>query len=125
MRALVVDDSRVMRSILRRILEGYGFEVTEAVTGSDGLVKLRAMSTPDVALVDWNMPELTGIEFVEQVREDVAYDSMAIMMVTTETELTQMERALAAGANEYLMKPFSAEALKDKLALLGFYEASV
>jgi two-component system, chemotaxis family, chemotaxis protein CheY len=125
MRALVVDDSRVMRSILRRILEGYGFEVTEAITGSDGLVKLRAMSTPDVALVDWNMPELTGIEFVEQVREDVAYDSMAIMMVTTETELTQMERALAAGANEYLMKPFSAEALKDKLALLGFYEASV
>ena len=124
MRALVIDDSRVMRNMLRRILEGYGFHVTEAVHGADAIKQLQAMPAPDVALVDWNMPEMTGIEFVEQVREDDTYDSMAILMVTTENEAAQMDRALAAGANEYLMKPFSPEGLKDKLAMLGFYEAS-
>lgn len=124
MRALVIDDSRVMRNMLRRILEGYGFQVAEAVHGADGLQQLQALPAPDVALVDWNMPEMTGIEFVEQVRGDDTYDSMAILMVTTETEAHQMDRALAAGANEYLMKPFSPEGLKEKLAMLGFYEAT-
>ena len=124
MRALVIDDSRVMRGVIRRILEPYGFEVLEAQHGADGLAKLRSMAVPDMAFVDWNMPEMTGIEFIEHVREEDKYDSMAIVMVTTETEAHQMERALEAGANEYLMKPFTAEALKEKLAVLGFYETT-
>jgi len=122
MRAIIIDDSRVMRGIIRRILSGYGFEVSEAGDGVDALHQLRGKEAPDLALVDWNMPEMTGIEFVGQIREDHDFDSMAIVMVTTESEASQMARALAAGANEYLMKPFTKEALQDKLAMLGFYE---
>jgi two-component system chemotaxis response regulator CheY len=120
--ALVIDDSRAMRGMLRRILEGYGFKVVEAGHGVDGLAQLQKIPTPDVALVDWNMPEMNGIDFVDRIREDANYDSMPILMVTTESETHQMDRALAAGANEYLMKPFTADGLRDKLAILGFYE---
>jgi two-component system chemotaxis response regulator CheY len=119
MRALVVDDSRAMRMIVSRLLQKVGFEVSFAEHGQAALQVLSAEAPFDVALVDWNMPVMTGIELVQAVRADRRYDAMRIMMVTTETEQEQVLRALESGANEYLMKPFSPEALVDKLALLG------
>jgi two-component system chemotaxis response regulator CheY len=119
-RALIVDDSRVMRSILRRSLEGRGFDVVEAGNGREALDRLAMMRIPDLALVDWNMPEMNGIELITELRQDKAYDAMLVMMVTTETETEQVQRALNAGANEYVMKPFSEDVLSDKLGLLGF-----
>jgi len=119
LRALVVDDSRSMRAILRRALEQCGFEVVEAVNGRDAVERLALMRIPDLTLVDWNMPEMTGIEFVINVRGDHSYDAMRIVMVTTETEVEQVQRALTAGANEYIMKPFTREVLVDKLTMLG------
>jgi two-component system chemotaxis response regulator CheY len=109
-----------MRTILRRNLESHGFDVIEAGNGREALERLTLMRIPDLALVDWNMPEMNGIELVTELRTDPSYDAMLVMMVTTETEPEQMQRALDAGANEYVMKPFSKEVLDDKLALLGF-----
>jgi two-component system, chemotaxis family, chemotaxis protein CheY len=120
MRALVVDDSTAMRSILRMILKQRGFEVIDAADGKKGLEALQLNGAVDVALFDWNMPEMTGIELLKKVREDRAFDSMRIMMVTTETEITEVQRALQQGADEYIMKPFSRDAVITKLAMLGF-----
>lgn len=120
MRALVIDDSRAMRSLLRRALHCAGFDVEEAVHGRDGLERLGAGGAPpDVVLVDWNMPEMNGLEFVEAVRADGRWADLRVLMVTAETEASQVERALVAGANEYLMKPFTNEALIEKLQGLG------
>lgn len=119
-RVIVIDDSRAMRSILRKNLMEVGCEVVaEAVHGADGLARLRELGPADLALVDWNMPEMNGFEFLCAVRGDHAFNSMRVVMVTTETELDQMTRALSAGANEYLMKPFTLDALREKLAILG------
>jgi two-component system, chemotaxis family, chemotaxis protein CheY len=120
MRALIVDDSKAMRMILKKTLTQCGFdEIDEAANGLEALAVLEDIEWADVVLVDWNMPEMSGIEFVERVRADSLYDDVPIVMVTTETEVTQMIRALEAGANEYVMKPFTAEALREKLDLLG------
>lgn len=119
MRALVVDDSAVIRTVLTRILAGMGFEVVSAVNGKDALAKLEVVQRPDLTLVDWNMPEMNGYEFIRAVRADGRWRDMPIMMVTTETEKEQVVRALAAGANEYLMKPFTPEMVQEKLAILG------
>jgi two-component system chemotaxis response regulator CheY len=118
-RALVVDDSRAMRLILARVLRERGCEVVEAGDGQEALVALSAGELPDVALVDWNMPVLNGLELVEAVRRDPAYQGMRIVMVTTESESSQVVRALEAGADEYLFKPFTPDAVVDKLAMLG------
>lgn len=119
MRALVVDDSAVIRTVLTRILAGLGFEVVSAVNGKEALEKLEVVKRPDLTLVDWNMPEMNGYEFIRAVRSDARWRDMPIMMVTTETEMEQVVRALAAGANEYLMKPFTPEMVQEKLAILG------
>ena len=119
MRALVLDDSRAMRMILGRILREVGFEVTEAADGREGLDMLTHMPLPDLALIDWNMPVMDGLTFVKEVRAVEAYTSMTLMMVTTESEQSQIVRALAAGAHEYVIKPFTSEAIVDKLNLLG------
>lgn len=119
MRAMVVDDSRAMRHMLGKMLKGLGFEVSEAGNGREGVERLREAGPFDLALVDWNMPEMNGYEFVCAVRSDRSYDEMRVMMVTTETEMEQVQKALAAGANEYVMKPFTPAALTEKLALLG------
>ena len=119
MRALVVDDSRATRTILRQILKEIGFEVSEAGHGREALERLKEIGTPDLALVDWNMPEMNGFEFVRAVRADHAYDSMRLMMVTTETEMEQVAKALEAGANEYVMKPFTKDVILEKLDFLG------
>jgi len=120
MKALVIDDSRAMRSILKKILKELDFESDEAGDGREGLVKLRAMVKPELILVDWNMPEMNGYDFVLAVRADPAYDDVKLVMVTTESEVKQVTRALDAGANEYVMKPFNSDILKDKLGLVGF-----
>ncbi|MGH2815486.1 MAG: response regulator [Actinomycetota bacterium] len=119
MRALILDDSRAMRMILRRIMHAAGFEVVEAADGRQGLDVLSAGPLPDVALIDWNMPGIDGLSFVKAVRDDPAYRQMTLMMVTTESEHDQVVRALAAGAHEYIIKPFTADAVVDKLELLG------
>jgi two-component system chemotaxis response regulator CheY len=119
MRVLILDDSRAMRMILRRIMHSAGFEVAEAADGRQGLDALAGGPLPDVALVDWNMPGIDGLGFVNAVRDNPDYRPMTLMMVTTESEHDQVVRALAAGAHEYIIKPFTADAIVDKLELLG------
>lgn len=119
MRALVIDDSRAMRMIISKILREDGFEVFEAQHGRDGLDKLTETGPLDLTLVDWNMPEMNGFEFLLAVRADQRFDSMRVMMVTTETEIEQMAQALEAGANEYVMKPFTRASIHEKLELMG------
>lgn len=116
---LVIDDSRTMRLILGRMLGDLGLEVTEATNGRDALAQLDAGLSPSVILVDWNMPEMTGIEFVEAVRRPPYESTAKVVMVTTETEVPQVRRALESGADEYVMKPFTSDAIIEKLQLLG------
>lgn len=120
MKALVVDDSKAMRMLLVRMLKGMGWETFEAGNGREAIDRLSEVGPTDLALVDWNMPEMNGYEFVQAARANHEYDDMRIMMVTTETEMEQMMMAIAAGANEYVMKPFTQEIIMDKLQLLGF-----
>ena len=120
MRALVIDDSRAIRLILGNIVKEIGFDVLEAGNGLEALEQLKnADSNIDLALVDWNMPEMNGYEFVCAVRKDSQYDDLLLMMVTTETEMSQVVKALEAGANEYLMKPFTKEMILEKLNVMG------
>lgn len=121
MRVLVIDDSRAIRMILKRSLGELGAEVVEAGHGVEALAKLDSGERFDLCLVDWNMPEMNGYEFVRAVRADKRWANMQLCMVTTETETAQVVKALDAGANEYIMKPFTKEALRDKLSLLGIF----
>jgi two-component system chemotaxis response regulator CheY len=122
MRALIVDDSRFVRGLLRRLLEERGIECEEATDGRAGLEQLRAGDSFDLALVDWNMPVMNGLEMLKQMRAE-GFAEVKVMMVTTEAENDFILRALDAGADEYLMKPFDDEALSEKLAMLGLVEA--
>ena len=119
MRALVIDDSRAMRRIVDGILTGLGYEVRQAGDGREALDVLGSGWVPDLATVDWNMPVMDGLQFVSAVRANPAWRAVTIMMVTSESEQTQIVKALAAGAHEYVIKPFTAEAMIEKLALLG------
>lgn len=119
MRALLVDDSRPIRRIESIILNELGFEITDVGNGKEALAVLESEPLPRVALVDWNMPEMDGLEFVKRVRDDERFAAMVIVMVTTETEIERVALALASGADEYLMKPFQKEHLTDKLRILG------
>ena len=123
MRALVVDDSRTMRAIVSQHLRELNFEVSEAASGLEALVSIRKIGPVDVVLVDWNMPEMSGVDFLKKIREEEAFQNVPVMMVTTESEQGQIVRALAAGAHEYLIKPFTGEALLEKLDLLGLCPA--
>ena len=125
MRAILIDDSRAMRMILKRTLTEMGFQCIEAGDGREALELLKASAAPpDLALVDWNMPNMDGYEFVCAIRTDPVYQSMKIMMVTTEVEMEQVSKALAAGADEYVMKPFSSDVIRDKINYLGFERAA-
>lgn len=119
MRALVVDDSRPIRRIESEILKELGFETFDAANGREALERLQQIERPDVVLVDWNMPEMDGLEFIKTVRKDARFSGLVMLMVTTEIETDQMLRALSAGADEYLMKPFQKDALIEKLRLVG------
>lgn len=119
MRALVIDDSKAIRLILGQMLKEMGFEVSSAGHGLEALERLKEVGKIDLALVDWNMPEMNGLEFVCAVRKEEKYNDMRLMMVTTETEMSQVIKALEAGANEYVMKPFTKEIIREKINLMG------
>jgi two-component system chemotaxis response regulator CheY len=121
-RALVVDDSRAVRMILAKTLKELGFEVCEAANGREALEIIEAEKTEvKLVLADWNMPEINGLELLKRLRQDPELSSLVVVMVTTETELDQMAAALEAGANEYVMKPFTKDILVEKLQLVGIH----
>jgi two-component system, chemotaxis family, chemotaxis protein CheY len=122
MRALIVDDSRFVRDYLRGLLEEKGIECEEAADGRAGLDQLHGGLDFDLALVDWNMPVMDGFEMLRSLRAE-GFTDLKVMMVTTEAENDFILRALDAGADEYLMKPFDDAALIEKLAMLGLVEA--
>jgi two-component system, chemotaxis family, chemotaxis protein CheY len=117
--ALVIDDSRAQRTLLARLLGDLDFDV---VGVPDGRAALEALSTQgpfELALVDWTMPEMDGLSFIRTVRSDPTHERLLLVMVTSESEPTHIARALMAGADEYVVKPATAEALQAKLALAG------
>jgi len=119
MQALIIDDSRAMRRILEKIVRPLGFDVIEAGDGQQGLDQLQAAAEVEIVLVDWNMPVMNGLEFVKAVRASTDHATQKIIMVTTETEPAQMVRALMAGVDEFVMKPFTTEILVEKMKLIG------
>lgn len=122
--ALVIDDSRAMRMLLSGPLSERGYGVLEAADGQQGLDQLAASEQPPrVILVDWNMPVMDGISFIQAVRGQERFTDTTIVVVTSETAVDQMTHALAQGADEYIMKPFTPEALVSKLDLLGLANA--
>ena len=122
--ALVIDDSRATRAILRRILTGLDFDVHEAADGLEGIASARSLPQCALVLIDWNMPGADGLEVVRALREEPHPDRPYLVMVTTESETSRVVAALAAGADEYVMKPFTPEVLQDKLAFLGLAPVS-
>jgi two-component system chemotaxis response regulator CheY len=116
-RVLLVDDSRAIRAVLRRMLHEAGFSVYEAGNGHEALRVLDQEGVPDIALLDWNMPEMNGYELLLAIRARPDCDGLPVLMVTTESEAEQVMKALDAGADEYLMKPFTNEALLAKVQL--------
>jgi len=116
------DDSRAVRLLVGNILREQGFDVVAAGDGQEGLDRLRENPEVRLVLVDWNMPVMDGLEFIRTVRQVRAWDEVQLVMVTTETESEQVQRAIDAGADEYVMKPFTAEVLVAKLSLLGAFE---
>jgi len=119
MRALVVDDSRSMRTIILKQLKELGFEVHEAENGQQAMSRLHEVKNIQLVLLDWNMPEMDGLEVLSLIRAEPSYKDVRVMMVTTESEMSRVATALEAGASEYLMKPFDRDALLEKLILLG------
>jgi len=119
MQALVVDDSRAMRAILTRLMVGLNFDVAQAPDGAEALALLDGGLRPDVALVDWNMPVMDGLSFIKACRAREDLRGITLVMVTTESGHGQIVRALAAGAHEYVIKPFTDEVIAEKLGLLG------
>ena len=115
---LVVDDSRVIRKVARRILEDIGFEIAEASDGMEALAWCRA-AMPDAILLDWNMPVMNGIDFLRALRREPGGDRPTVVFCTTENDMAHIRAALEAGADEYVMKPFDRETLHIKLQLVG------
>ena len=115
---LIVDDSRVVRQVARRILEGLRFSVEEAVDGQCGLDACRH-SMPAAILLDWNMPRLNGIDFLLSLREMEGGGAPIVVFCTTMSDIRHIQAALGAGANEYIIKPFDAEVLQEKFSQLG------
>jgi two-component system chemotaxis response regulator CheY len=122
MRALVIDDSKAMRMLLKRELVALGFEVFEAGDGQEALSRLAELGAVDVVLVDWTMPGMDGMTFVHQVRAEAAYEEMRVVMITSESDPAQIFHALMAGVDEYATKPITREALAEKLGLVGLVE---
>jgi two-component system, chemotaxis family, chemotaxis protein CheY len=115
---LVVDDSRVVRKVARRILESNGFAVTEAADGQQALDCCRA-SLPDCVLLDWNMPVMDGLTFLKSLRAEFGHDNPPVVFCTTENDMDHITAAIANGAQEYIMKPFDEEILLGKFAQVG------
>lgn len=115
---LIVDDSAVIRKIARKILEQLNFEISEAVDGQQALDQCRH-KMPDAILLDWNMPVMNGIDFLRALRSSDGGDAPVVVFCTTENDMTHIQEAMAAGANEYIMKPFDGEIIQTKLVQVG------
>jgi len=115
---LIVDDSRVVRLVARKILEELDFETIEAENGAEAM---KACNTrmPDAILLDWNMPVMNGIEFLRELRAAENGTSPVVVFCTTENDLTHIREAMSAGANEYIMKPFDSDIIQSKFAQIG------
>ena len=119
-KVLIIDDSRAMRQIIGKIMKQLGFEIFEAGDGKEGIDQLEQHKDEvELVLVDWNMPVMNGYEFVQAVRAQDEFANHKLVMVTTETEPSQMAKALMAGVDEFVMKPFTSEILIEKLMLTG------
>jgi two-component system, chemotaxis family, chemotaxis protein CheY len=118
---LVVDDSRTVRKAARRILEKLGFAIAEAGDGMEALAACRA-AMPQVVLLDWNMPVMDGITFLRQARAEFGPDHPTVVLCTTEAAMERIVEALAAGAQEYIMKPFDEDLLRDKFQQAGLLQ---
>ncbi|MEO6153301.1 MAG: response regulator [Croceibacterium sp.] len=115
---LIVDDSRVIRKVSRHIVESFGFTVSESENGQEALVQCAA-AMPDLILLDWNMPVMSGIEFIVALRKQAGGDRPKVVFCTTENDVAHIREAIAAGADEYVMKPFDHDTLQIKLQLIG------
>jgi two-component system chemotaxis response regulator CheY len=124
-KALIVDDSKMTRKIVGGILRELGFNVCEALNGQDALKVIESeKASVELVLVDWNMPEMNGLDLVKQLRQDPELASLKLIMVTNENERDLVASALEAGANEYLMKPFTKDMLRAKLDMVGVLPAA-
>ncbi len=115
---LIVDDSAVIRKIARKILEELNFEIAEADDGTRALEQCRAQM-PDAILLDWNMPQMNGIEFLRALRQTDGGAAPVVIFCTTENDVPHIREAIAAGANEYIMKPFDGDIIQSKFAQVG------
>ena len=115
---LVVDDSKVVRTVARRIAEGLGFACEEAEDGQKAYEACEN-AMPDAILLDWNMPVMSGIEFLEKLRQMENGDSPKVVFCTTENDMSHIQRAMEAGANEYIMKPFDGDIIEAKFRQVG------
>jgi two-component system chemotaxis response regulator CheY len=115
---LIVDDSRIIRKVARRIVEGLGFEVDEAADGAEALAYCASVM-PDIVLLDWNMPVMDGLTFLRRLRSQPGGETPKVLFCTIETAPDRIAEALAAGADDYVMKPFDGEILQSKLAEVG------
>lgn len=115
---LVVDDSRVIRRVARKIVEELGFSVTEAEDGKQALDECQN-AMPDAILLDWNMPVMSGIEFLKELRHTDNGSDPIVIFCTTENDMNNIQEAIGAGANEYIMKPFDSEIIQSKFSQVG------
>jgi two-component system chemotaxis response regulator CheY len=115
---LIVDDSRVVRKVARRILEDLAFSTEEAADGQLALAACRRRM-PDAILLDWNMPVMNGIEFLRELRRLDGGGAPIVVFCTTENDIQHIQEALGAGANEYIMKPFDSDIIQNKFAQVG------
>jgi two-component system chemotaxis response regulator CheY len=115
---LVVDDSKVVRSVARKILEGLDFKIEEAGNGQEA-IEACERKMPDAVLLDWNMPVMSGIDFLRALRQMPNGDGPVVVFCTTENDMAHIQEALGAGANEYIMKPFDSEIVESKFSQVG------
>jgi two-component system, chemotaxis family, chemotaxis protein CheY len=120
MKAIVADDSKAVRTLLTELLEHSGFDVTQVPNGAEALTQLRAEPETDLVLTDWNMPVMTGIEFLETIRADARLQDVCVVMVTMESDFASVRRAFRSGVNDYVLKPCSMTTVREKLSDLGF-----
>ena len=115
---LVVDDSKVVRMVAKKILEELSFEIIEAAEGRQALTACQARM-PDVILLDWNMPVMNGLEFLRALRATEGGGAPLVVFCTTENDVSHIQEAIGAGANEYIMKPFDSDIIRSKFAQIG------
>lgn len=119
MRALIIDDEDSSRILLTAILEPYGFETVESENCADAWQILESQPRFDLALVDWNTPKMSGIDFLKKVRADTRFQDLLVIMITGMNDMPNVKEALQQGANEYVMKPFTEDMILDKMKIVG------